>query len=155
MIKISPTSYPKKEVVCFCDECAKEIAREAFHTYFDYDRVKLKLKRQYKTCPFCEDVDPSPVGAGIEIHSTRGRSVGMTGAKKVKWEKHVDIYGRVTRNWEAKLPDGDFLVWRQGKVWRARWRVYGSDMPIMLGFSSTLTGIKQRCEHSRYWPKAE
>ena len=139
MIKVAPTTYPKKEVVCFCDECAKEIARETYNTYFDCDRVKSKLKRQYKKCPFCSEIVAPMARNDKEVQET------------VKWQKHVDIYGQETKDFEARLPDGDFLVWKEGKIWRARWRVYGSDMPIMLGFSSTLTGIKQRCEHSKYW----
>lgn len=139
MIKVAPTTYPKKEVVCFCDECAKEIAREAYDTYFDCDRVKLKLKRLYKKCPFCSEI------VAPAHHGNKGLK------EAIKWEKHIDIYGQETKDFEAKLPDGDFLVWKQGKIWKARYREYGSDMPIMLGFSSTLTGIKQRCEHSKYW----
>ena len=140
MIKVAPTSYPKKEVVCFCDECAKEIARESYDTYFDCERTKSRMKKRYKKCPFCEDI------AAPAVCNDKHREVQV-----VKWEKHFDIYGQETKDWEAKLPDGDFLVWKKGKIWKARYRAYGSDVPIMLGFSSTLTGIKQRCEHSKYW----
>ncbi len=140
MIKVAPTSYPKKEVVCFCDECAKEIAREAYDTYFDCERTKSRMKKRYKKCPFCNEI-AEPVACNGNHRA----------AQVVKWEKHFDIYGQETKDWEARLPDGDFLVWKQGKIWKARYREYGSDMPIMLGFSSTLTGIKQRCEHSKYW----
>ena len=139
MIKVATAKYPQKDIIVFCDECAKEIAREAYDTYFDCDRVKLKLKRLYKKCPFCSEI------ATPAARNDKGTQ------ETIKWEKHIDIYGQETKDWEARLPDGDFLVWKQGKIWKARYREYGSDMPIMLGFSSTLTGIKQRCEHSKYW----
>ena len=142
MIKVATAKYPQKDVIVFCDDCAKEIARESYNTYFDCDRVKSKLKRLYKKCPFCSECDASSTASGPPSPAGEG---------KVKWEKHFDIYGQETKDWEARLPDGDFLVWKQGKIWKARYREYGSDMPIMLGFSSTLSGIKERCEHSRYW----
>lgn len=139
MIKVATDKYPQKDIIVFCDECAKEIAREPYNTYFDCDRVKSKLKRQYKKCPFCSEI------VAPAHHGNKGLK------EAIKWEKHIDIYGQETKDFEAKLPDGDFLVWKQGKIWKARYREYGSDMPIMLGFSSTLSGIKERCEHSRYW----
>lgn len=139
MIKVATAKYPQKDVIVFCDDCAKEIARESYNTYFDCDRVKSKLKRQYKKCPFCSEI------VAPAHHGNKGLK------EAIKWEKHIDIYGQETKDFEAKLPYGDFLVWKQGKIWKARYREYGSDMPIMLGFSSTLSGIKERCEHSRYW----
>ena len=111
MIRISPTAYPQTEVFAVCDVCGKEVARETFDTYFNQKRVQAKLRKQYRTCPFCEERSRTEEGKAVML----------------KWQKHLDIYGRVTKDWEAKAPEGDFLVWRQGKLWRARWRAYGSE----------------------------
>lgn len=54
-------------------------------------------------------------------------------------------------DWKAKRGQGDFLIWRSGGVWKARYRAYGSDKPVMLGFSYEVAKLKERCEKNYYW----
>lgn len=135
MIELTVASFPQKELVATCSVCKREIGRESWQGYSDFSRVKSNARRKHKACPFCE--------------IATGKVLAMTGGESV-WQKHVDIYGRVTKDWEAKRKKGDFLIWKEGKIWKARYRAYGSD-PIMLGFSSTKENAIKRCEHSAYW----
>ena len=138
MIDLKVTRFPEKAIVATCRDCGKEIWRQEWETYGDYQRKRSLARKLYKKCPLC----------GAKATNKEERPT-------LKWERHIDIYGRTTRSWEAKAEKGDFLVWKCGRIWKGRYRVYGSDKPVMLGFASTLEGIKQRCERSEYWPKAQ
>ncbi len=165
MIEISVTNYPQKELVAICGECKKEVWRKEWHTYGNCARVKAQMKRNLKTCPHCgkkamdrtltgpseNEIATSPTASRNDKHGKSQTERNDT----PKWEKHIDIYGRTTADWEVKLKYGDFLVWKEGKIWRGRYREYDSYSPIMLGFSSTLEGMKRRCENSVYWRKEE
>lgn len=137
MIELSLAQYPQKELIAKCGECGGEVWRRAWDTYNDYNRIRAAAKKKCKKCPHC------------------GKTNEADTLTKVEWQKHKDIYGRTTQDWEALTESGDFLVWKHGKIWRGRWREYGSDNPIMLGFSSSLEGIKRRCERSQYWPNSQ
>lgn len=127
MIKVSVTDYPKKEVVATCLNCGAEVKRQQWDTYWDYRRLLFSMPKT--RCPHC-DLGPQ--------------------SNSLKWEKHYDIYGRVTADWEAKTDEGDFLIWKHGRVWKARYRAFGSGDPQMLGVSSTRDGAKRLCERSRF-----
>lgn len=129
MIVVYTTEYPKKEIVATCRTCGKEVKRKAWDTYAEYKRLSFSMKKSYTQCPHCEQA---------------------AGTEALKWEKHYDIYGGITQDWEAKTADGDFLIWRDGKVWKARYRAFGSDIPKMLGVSRTRDGAKRLCERSRF-----
>lgn len=129
MIELSVAQFPQKELIAKCSECGMEVWRSTWDTYSDYNRIKVASRRKYKKCPHCKK--------GCE-------DLAVT---VIKWQKSLN------GDYIAQAPEGDFLIWRYGRIWKARWRVYGSDKPVMLGFSSTLEGMKHRCERSQYWPK--
>ena len=158
MIVIKPTRYPTKEVVVTCGECQQVIARVEWTTYADFERVKSSIRRKHKSCPFCGKkttdgymTEPQGENGGDSSASPQNDRVGGRNDKgSPKWVKRS-----ATGDWEAKRKDGDFLVWKYGKGWRGRWREYGSDNPIMLGFAPTLESMKKRCENSVYWKEDE
>ncbi len=129
MINISVTNYPKKEIYAVCRDCGAEIWRETWDTYADYNRKKSFAKKLYKKCPRC----------GVQTEKQ----------KKITWQRELN------GDYAAQAPDGDFLIWRYGRIWKGRWRKYGAEKPVMLGFASTLELMKQRCERSEFWPKEE
>lgn len=56
-------------------------------------------------------------------------------------------------DWQAVGEKGDFLLWRAGAVWRARYR--STDRRQAYPFSSfqKLTEAKAACERSKWWEK--
>ena len=128
MIELSVTQYPVKEIIARCGECKAEIWRQTWDTYADYQRKRGLAKKLYKKCPSC--------GAKTE-----------KGGGIVQWTREAN------GDYLAKREKGDFLVWKYGRIWKGRYRAYGTDKPVMLGFSSTLEGMKRRCERSEYWTK--
>lgn len=129
MIVVSVTEYPKKEIVAKCTSCGAVVKCENWDTYSEYKRRFFSMRKRYNQCPHC--VPPVQFGA-------------------LKWERHYDVYGRVTQDWEAKIDEGDFLIWKKGKMWQARYRAFGSDDPQMLGISKTKGDAKKLCERSRF-----
>ena len=129
MIEVSATPYPEKAIVATCRSCGAEVKRRHWDTYSEYKRLLFSMKSRYAKCPHCQQA-AAPNG--------------------LKWEKHYDIYGRLTSDWEAKVAEGDFLIWKDGKIWKARYRVFGSENPKMLGVSHTRDGAKRLCEYSRF-----
>ena len=101
MIEVSVTQYPKKEIVATCRTCGMELKRRKWDTYSEYQRLSFSMKHNCGPCPHCKQASLP---------------------KELKWEKHYDIYGRITKDWEAKTVEGDFLIWRHGRIWKARYR---------------------------------
>ena len=129
MIEISVTNYPKKEIYAVCSECKAELWRETWETYADYNSKRSSARKKFKGCPRCG--------------KTAKKAAEMP--VPVKWEKQFN------GDWMAKLLKGDFLIWKYGRIWKGRYRVYGSDKPVQMGFASTLELMKKRCERSEYW----
>ena len=127
MIDISVTNYPKKEIYAVCGDCGAEIWRETWDTYADYNSKKRLAKKLYKKCPKC-------------CAETKSKT-------KPVWQRGLN------GDYAAQTPEGDFLIWRYGRIWKGRWRKYGSEVPVMLGFASTLELMKRRCERSEFWPQ--
>jgi hypothetical protein len=127
MVEISVTDYPKKEIYAVCRDCGAEVYRETWDSNADYNRKKAVARKKYKGCPKC------------------GTTAQKEDKLAIKWEKQFN------GDWMAKARKGDFLIWKYGRIWKARYRVYGAEMPVMLGFASTLELMKRRCERSEYW----
>ena len=126
---ISSTVLPKAEVSANCSECGLEIKRLPWNGYFDYHKQRAKLKK-IGFCPFCK----SQFKEGIMVNPP-------------KWER--DEKGRMI----AKCKNGDFMVWREGRIWKWRWRVYGGIYANHLGRSMTKTEAMRACERHGEWKK--
>ena len=129
MVKVSVTQYPEKEIVATCNHCGAVVKRREWDTYSDYKRLFFSMQKNIKQCPHCKK---------------------MAQPNVLQWEKHYDVYGRVTQDWEAKTDNGDFLIWKDGRIWKARYRAFNSNEPQMLGISSTRDGAKRLCQKSRF-----
>lgn len=128
-IVISSTVLPKSEVIASCSECEAEIKRLEWKSYFDYTRQRGKLKK-IEVCPFCK----SSFKEGVITNPP-------------KWER--DEKGRMI----AKCKDGDFMVWREGRIWKWRWRIYGGVYANYLGRSATKATAMKACERHNEWKK--
>ena len=126
---ISSTVLPLSEVVAHCSECGKEIKRQSWNGYHDYIRQRDKL-RKIEYCPFCK----SAFKEGVTTNPP-------------KWER--DEKGRMI----AKCKDGDFMVWKEGRIWKWRWRVYGGIYANHLGRSMTKADAMRACERHGEWKK--
>ena len=47
--------------------------------------------------------------------------------------------------------NGDYLVWREGKLWRSRYWNNERTIHFLLPRKPTLTEAKAQCEDNRYW----
>lgn len=63
----------------------------------------------------------------------------------MKWEKLKN------GDWIARGDKGDFLVWKDGRTWRARYRHIYCQIPKFFLWDLTLKDIKERCERNAYW----
>ena len=65
----------------------------------------------------------------------------------MKWEKLKN------GDWIAQGEKGDFLLWKEGRVWKGRYRhIYCENAKFRLG-ALTLKELKKRCENNAYWEK--
>lgn len=64
----------------------------------------------------------------------------------MKWEKVKE-----TGDWQAVGENGDFLIWRHGKVWKARWRSTDKTVTKHFPIAYLIKTAKVRCERSDYW----
>ena len=129
-ILISTTVFPTAELIAHCGSCGVEIKRLPYQGYFDCDRQRSKIKK-IASCPSCKC-------------SFRKESSSST-ANMPKWER--DEKGRMF----AKCKNGDFMVWKDGRIWKWRWRVYGGLYANHLGRSSTKAGAMRACTCHREW----
>ncbi len=53
--------------------------------------------------------------------------------------------------WQAKGNEGDFLVWKDGRVWKARYRSEDKQYTFFLPIKRSLREIKNLCEDNYYW----
>lgn len=69
----------------------------------------------------------------------------------MKWERYVDIYGRVTEDWIAQGEKGHFLLWKDGRAWRG---LYMHEIGKVVKFrfwANTLREAKKMCEENYHW----
>ena len=70
------------------------------------------------------------------------------GKRSPRWEKLSN------GDWEAKSKNGDFLVWRYGRIYKWRYRTYGKTSPDVIGFSYTKKDAFAACEKHKEWRSA-
>ena len=54
-------------------------------------------------------------------------------------------------DWEAKGEKGDFLLWKDGKWWKGRYRHIYCENAKFYVYAPTLNEIKKKCEENYYW----
>ena len=68
---------------------------------------------------------------------------------QMKWE-HIAFC-----DWEAKGARGDFRVWKDGKVWKGRYRSADNLHLLFLPVQKSVKAIKKLCENSSLWEGGE
>lgn len=63
----------------------------------------------------------------------------------MKWERLKN------GDYQAVGMEGDFLVWREGKMWRGRYWSNDRVIHFLLPKKPTLTEAKAQCESNHYW----
>ena len=54
-------------------------------------------------------------------------------------------------DWEAKGADGDFRVWKDGRVWKGRYRSNDKTYTFFLPPQRSARKMKDMCEDNHYW----
>jgi hypothetical protein len=54
-------------------------------------------------------------------------------------------------DWEAKGAAGDFRVWKDGRVWKGRYRSENGQYTFFLPAQKTVRKMKELCEDNYYW----
>lgn len=54
-------------------------------------------------------------------------------------------------DWEAKGSEGDFRVWKDGRVWKGRYRSSDKKRLFFLPTQKTEKKMKALCEDNYYW----
>lgn len=65
----------------------------------------------------------------------------------MKWEKLNN------GDWQADGKRGDFLIWKDGKVWKSRYRSIDLTRHFFLPVKYYLKEAKKLCEKSSFWEK--
>lgn len=65
--------------------------------------------------------------------------------KPMKWEQVAYC------DWEAKGSAGDFRVWKDGRVWKSRYRSTDMTRLFFLPIKRNLKEAKAMCEDNFYW----
>ena len=101
-IIFSTTVFPRKEIIANCKACGTEIKCILYEGYFDYQAKKRKLEKSIKECPKC-------------------KAVFIDSKVNIPWVKLVN------GDYLARALNGDFLVWKDGKIYKWRYRQYGAE----------------------------
>lgn len=56
-------------------------------------------------------------------------------------------------DWVADGEDGDFLVWKEGALWKGRYRSKDHKIHFFLPRQRKLTDMKRLCEDNNYWER--
>lgn len=118
-------TFPNGKLVAQCSACKAELAYVAWTSYYDHSLKKEKLQKKFDRCPRCKAV--------------------FNVAARPTWVKQP------TGDWRAACRNGDFLVWRHGRVYKWRYRVYGNTYADQLGVSSSLMRAQKACEGHLEW----
>ncbi len=54
-------------------------------------------------------------------------------------------------DWEAKGSEGDFRVWKDGRVWKGRYRAADKKRLFFLPPKKSVKEMKELCEDNYYW----
>lgn len=54
-------------------------------------------------------------------------------------------------DWEAKGANGDFRVWKDGRVWKGRYRSENKQYTFFLPVRKSVKEMKALCEDNYYW----
>lgn len=63
----------------------------------------------------------------------------------MKWEQVAFC------DWEAKGKNGDFRVWKDGRVWKGRYRSESKQYTFFLPPQKSVRAMKALCEDNFYW----
>ena len=66
----------------------------------------------------------------------------------MKWNR------KANGDWEAIGEDGDFLIWKEGSVWKGRYRSTDHKKHFLLRPRSKIAEIKKACEDNYYWEES-
>jgi hypothetical protein len=122
---------PEKLVIGICGNCGNEIERMKWGSYGYVQHVKRKMKECHSRCGKC----------GILFDHVKMGEQKPT----PKWVKVG------TNEYEAKVADGDFLVWKWGCVWKSRYRAKGAKEPAWVETSFCVECAKGICEKNKKW----
>jgi hypothetical protein len=119
---------PDKTVTGICGCCRKELETKKWYSYGYVPRLKVLMRQKFKACPYC---------ATLFDH--------VKDCATPKWVKIA------TNEYKAVARDGDFLVWKDGCMWKSRYRKKGAKEPSWLERDFVLECAKNRCEKSKNW----
>lgn len=55
--------------------------------------------------------------------------------------------------WMAQGEKGDFLIWKNGRKWKGRYRHILCQNPKFFLWADTLKDMKKMCENNAYWER--
>ena len=122
---------PEKLVIGICGNCGNEVERVKWGSYGYVRNVKRKMKEDHSRCGKC--------GSLFDHVKTDENK------PTPKWVKVG------TNEYKAVARDGDFLVWKDGYMWKSRYRKKGAKEPSWLERDFVLECAKNRCEKSKNW----
>lgn len=64
---------------------------------------------------------------------------------KMKWIRNS------MGDWQAIGINGDFLVWKEGTLWRARYWNNKRTVHFLFPKKATVSEAKKQCEQNHYW----
>ena len=130
-LKLEVKVPPEKVIVCICGNCGNELERREWRSYGYISQAKARIKDKWTNCPSC----------GILFDHVKTEEKKPT----PKWKK-------IGKNeYEAKVKDGDFLVWKWGVVWKSRYRAKGAKEPAWVETSFCVECAKGICEKNKKW----
>lgn len=139
-LEISTTNYPTCETIVTCGECKNVLRRIKWESYYEYKRIIGSVRKTIKSCPHCDEREKK------EAEERKREELPAKQKTKIPvWEKVTD------GKYIAKCLNGDFLVWKYGKVYRWRWRKYGREYPDVIYASKTMVDAKHECEKHKEW----
>lgn len=124
---ISP-DVKTKEIVATCSECHVELKRDEWYSLGDYSRKKKQMEQTIAKCPFC--------GAVFKEETKKAN---------IKWERTKD------GDYIAKAKNGDFLVYKWGRVWKYRYRKYGEQYAEFIFWKHTKDDAMKACKQHAEW----
>ena len=65
----------------------------------------------------------------------------------MKWEKLAN------GDWMAQGEKGDFLIWREGRIWKMRYRTKVGKVVLFRNCNKDLRTLKKQCQENYYWER--
>jgi hypothetical protein len=120
--------HPKKELVAKCSVCKTVLKREEWVSVSDHQRKKKHIEKCLSKCKHC--------GAIFKE---------MQPKADIVWERTP------SGDYIAKAKNGDFLIWKWGKIWKYRYRKYGEQFPDGVFWKRTKEDAQRACQKHREW----